>query len=54
MWLVPWGWTYDLPPTYEELIQFGNVGASALTSIHGTRYDVGSVTELLSEFLILQ
>jgi len=48
MWLVPWGWTFDLPPTYDELIEFGQVGADAITSIHNTRYEVGSVTELLS------
>lgn len=48
MWLVPWGWTYDLPPTYDELMDFGYIGANALSSVHGTQYQVGSVTELLS------
>jgi len=48
MWLVPWGWTSDLPPTYPELKQFGDIGAAALTQVYGTRYEVGSVTELLS------
>ncbi|CAL8104015.1 unnamed protein product [Orchesella dallaii] len=48
MWLVPWGWTYDFPQDYEDLVRFGNAGVAALTPVHGTRYDVGSVTELLS------
>jgi hypothetical protein len=53
MWLVPWGWTYVFPPTYDELVEFGTVGVKALTSVHGTQYEIGSVTEILSEFYLL-
>jgi murein tripeptide amidase MpaA len=53
MWLVPWGWTDVLPPTYDELLEFGTVGVKALTSVHGTQYKIGSVTEILSEFYLL-
>jgi len=49
MWLVPWGWTYDLPPTYDELKEFGQVGLDALTPVHGTKYQIGTVTEILSK-----
>lgn len=53
MWLVPWGWTYDLPEDYDDLIKYGNNGVDALTPVHGTEYEVGSVTELLSTDKIL-
>jgi murein tripeptide amidase MpaA len=48
MWLTPWGYTYDLPEDYDELKALGVLATEALTAVHGTKYDVGSVTELLS------
>jgi len=48
MILTPWGYTYDLPEDYAELKSLGLEAAEALTAVHGTQYDVGSVTEILS------
>lgn len=48
MWLLPWGWTDEFPEDYEELKKFGNEGVAALTPLYGTQYQVGSITELLS------
>jgi len=47
MILTPWGYTYDLPDDYNELKALGLDAAKALTAVHGTEYEVGSVTELL-------
>lgn len=47
MWLLPYGWTDELPEDYEDLKRFGNVGADALESVHGMHYEVGSLSELM-------
>lgn len=49
MWLVPWGWTDDLPEDYDDLVMFGKIGVDALTPVHGTPYQIGSITEILSK-----
>jgi carboxypeptidase A2 len=46
MWLTPWSWTYDHPPDTVELVEFGRVGAAAISSIHGTEFDVGESSEV--------
>jgi len=48
MVLTPWGYTYDLPEDYTDLKTLGVLAADALTAVHGTDYEVGSVTEILS------
>ncbi|CAG7816112.1 unnamed protein product [Allacma fusca] len=48
MILTPWGYTYDFPPTYTELKNLGVRAANALTAVHRTSYEVGSITEILS------
>lgn len=47
MILTPWGYTYDLPEDYSDLKSLGLAAAEALTAVHGTDYEVGSVTEIL-------
>ncbi|CAG7816110.1 unnamed protein product [Allacma fusca] len=47
MILTPWGWTNALPDDYAKLRALGDRAAVALTAVHGTKYEVGSVTELL-------
>ncbi|KAK2155063.1 hypothetical protein LSH36_250g02043 [Paralvinella palmiformis] len=49
LWLLPWGYTADDPPTYDELMRVANIGASALTEVYGTRYTVGSSADILYE-----
>lgn len=45
IWLLPWGWTSELPEDFEELKRFGDVGIEALTLVHGTHYDISTAAE---------
>lgn len=38
LWLLPWGWTNELPENYEQLEKVGKVGVEALAAVHGTQY----------------
>jgi len=44
---TPWGYTSDLPDDYNELYAVGIEATNALTALYGTRYTVGSSTNLL-------
>jgi len=46
-WLYPWGWTSALTPDDTELKRIGNVALSALTGKYGTRYTIGTSTNVL-------
>ncbi|XP_074602732.1 carboxypeptidase B-like [Brevipalpus obovatus] len=46
-WLIPWGFTKDLPNDYTDMHRLATIGARALMSVHGTRYKVGQTTQLL-------
>ncbi|KAL9699909.1 hypothetical protein quinque_003350 [Culex quinquefasciatus] len=45
--LYPWGWTDDLPATWEDLDEVSQAGAAAIKQATGTRYTVGSSTNVL-------
>lgn len=47
MWLTPWGYTSNVPANYRDLISKANTATQALQRHYGTRYDVGSSTNLL-------
>jgi hypothetical protein len=47
LWLSPWGWTDELPPTYDELTRVGVAGMNALTAVHGTEYEFGTSTNVI-------
>lgn len=45
--LYPWGWTSDLPDTWEHIDEVAKAGASAIKDATGSRYTVGSSTNVL-------
>ncbi|XP_076325169.1 carboxypeptidase B-like [Tachypleus tridentatus] len=47
LWLTPWGWTSNLPDDYNDQYDLANVAVNALKSVHGTKYKIGSSTNLL-------
>ncbi|OWF55235.1 carboxypeptidase B-like [Mizuhopecten yessoensis] len=47
MWLHPWGYTSVLPDDVEDLTIAGNIAKTALGSVNGTVYEVGSSTQVL-------
>jgi len=46
-WLIPWSYTTDLPPNFDELERVGLLASDALTAVHGTKYTVGQSTILM-------
>uniref|UniRef100_T1JFH7 Peptidase M14 domain-containing protein n=1 Tax=Strigamia maritima TaxID=126957 RepID=T1JFH7_STRMM len=47
MWLTPWGYTTDLPSDYNDLISLAEKATAALSSVKGTKYTIGSSTNVL-------
>lgn len=45
--LYPWGWTSALPATWKDIDEVAQAGATAIRSSTGTRYTVGSSTNVL-------
>lgn len=45
--LYPWGWTSDLPPTWQDLHEVAMAGYNAILQATGTNYTVGSSTNVL-------
>ena len=45
--LYPWGWTSELPTTWKDLDDISRVGANAIKNATGTKYTVGSATNVL-------
>ena len=33
--ISPWGYTYDLPSDYQELMRVANIGADAIKDVNG-------------------
>ncbi|KAL3859593.1 hypothetical protein ACJMK2_009807 [Sinanodonta woodiana] len=46
-WLYPWGYTTDYPVDQPELHHLGEITANAIWSVHGSRFTVGSSTNVL-------
>lgn len=47
LWLMPWGWTSNLPDDYDDMKEAADVAVAALTKVYGTEYEVGSSTNVL-------
>lgn len=45
--LYPWGYTKTMPKDFDELDTLAKAAAAAITSVSGTRYEVGSPGKLL-------
>ncbi|XP_064539892.1 carboxypeptidase B1-like [Drosophila montana] len=45
--LYPWGWTSDLPATWQDLDDVARAGGDAIEKATGTVYEVGSTTNVL-------
>lgn len=45
--LYPWGYTSDLPASWEEIDEIARIGADAIANATGTKYTVGSSTNVL-------
>nr|AAT36737.1 carboxypeptidase B [Ochlerotatus triseriatus] len=45
--LYPWGWTSHLPENWEDIDEVAQAGAAAIKKATGTRYTVGSSTNVL-------
>ncbi|KAH8381027.1 carboxypeptidase B [Drosophila serrata] len=45
--LYPWGWTSALPSTWRDIDEVAQAGAAAIKSATGTKYTVGSSTNVL-------
>jgi len=35
--LLPWGFSFDLPANYNDLLALANLGNDALKAVHGTK-----------------
>lgn len=44
---TPWGWTYNLPSDYQELMRVANIGKDAIQQVNGVKFVTGSSTHLL-------
>jgi len=45
--LLPWGWGYDLPDNYDDLLAVATAGEQALEAVHGKVYEVGCIPCML-------
>ncbi len=45
--LLPYGYTEERPPNYDDLLVLGNLGADALAAVDGHVFAVGSIPDLL-------
>jgi len=46
-WLTPWGYTSALPDDYPQLFSLATNAVNALTAVYGTKYTIGSSTNVL-------
>lgn len=47
MWLIPWGHTHSKPLDYSNLINIAKKAVNAITKVHGTHYQIGTMTDLM-------
>jgi len=47
MFLTPWGYTYQVPPDYEDMIAVAKKAVATIESFRNTIYEVGSSTRIL-------
>lgn len=41
-WMFPYGYNFEKPENYDELLRVASIGAEALFAVNGTEYSVGS------------
>ncbi|XP_054165083.1 zinc carboxypeptidase A 1-like [Oppia nitens] len=46
-WLYPWGWTSSVTPDDKHLNRMAKLATNALASVYGTRYTMGTSTNVL-------
>ncbi|KAF8786631.1 carboxypeptidase B-like [Argiope bruennichi] len=49
LWMTPYGTTKQYPPNYLELTRIGTAGVDALAKKYGTKYDLGSIANIIYE-----
>jgi hypothetical protein len=47
LWLLPYGWTDELPTTYDEMLRVANIGHTALTAVNGRVFSVGNIADTI-------
>jgi len=47
IWMYPWGYTFDLPETVDDLKPLATAAVDAVTAVFGTKFAVGTATETL-------
>ncbi|KAK3870803.1 hypothetical protein Pcinc_023998 [Petrolisthes cinctipes] len=47
LWMYPWGFTSDLPDDWQDMDNLAQNAVTALTSLYGTRYEIGSSTNTI-------
>uniref|UniRef100_A0A0P4VSV2 Peptidase M14 domain-containing protein n=1 Tax=Scylla olivacea TaxID=85551 RepID=A0A0P4VSV2_SCYOL len=47
LWMYPWGYTSALPDDWKDLDNLAQDAVSALTAVHGTKYEIGSSTNTI-------
>ncbi|MCL4155385.1 UNVERIFIED_CONTAM: hypothetical protein GTU68_007932, partial [Idotea baltica] len=48
-WMTPYGYTYDLPADYDEMIRVADIGVTALEAVYGTQYEYGNIADIIYE-----
>ncbi|CAD5114826.1 DgyrCDS3866 [Dimorphilus gyrociliatus] len=47
LWMSPWGYSYNFPDNYDELLKASKVATSAISRLYGTHYTYGSSSHVL-------
>ncbi|KAK8397433.1 hypothetical protein O3P69_004877 [Scylla paramamosain] len=47
LWMYPWGFTSSLPHDWRDLDHLAREAVTALTGVHGTSYQIGSLSRIL-------
>ncbi|XP_064108378.1 carboxypeptidase B-like isoform X3 [Macrobrachium nipponense] len=47
LWMTPYGYTQDLPASYEDQYRVAEIGVKALTAVHGTEFSYGNIASII-------
>jgi len=47
LWMTPWGYTNSLPSDYTDLLAAAKACVDALSAVHGTKYQYGSISRTI-------
>nr|XP_053656496.1 carboxypeptidase A2-like [Cherax quadricarinatus] len=53
LWLTSYGYTEQLPANYDEQYRVAGVSVRALEAVHGTKYNYGSLANVVCKFFPL-